>query len=159
MSEERERERAQRIMSRKRLVSLSLDILLSRTQSVYSTDWHWDVAMRLCFPRIFSMPQYVRSQGDLTCKILETFRTSLIPGSKKKGTENSEQCYSHRSINMPEVRGGFFLYGSHRLLPLWAPAKRPIRNFLTFIFFLFSLLATSHQAPMKHDSAHKLRNC
>lgn len=92
------------------------------------------------------MPQNVRSQGDLTCKILELFRTSMLPGCKKKRTENREQCYTHRSINMPEVRGGFFVMEVVIASTIEHPPKG-LSEIFSLSFFscsVFLLLLTRH---------------
>lgn len=141
----------------KEMAGLSQYFALSYTHSVYSTDWHWDMAMRLCFPRIFSMPQYSLSGWLALAKSLKHLELQWYRVARRRELKTANSA-THIVLSTCQKYVVDFFHGTRHRFHYWAPAKRPIRNFLTFVFFLFSLLATSHQAHIKHDSAHKLWN-
>lgn len=137
--------------------SLSIFCSLIFIRSTLLTDiemWQWDFASQgfsQCHKTFVLRVTWLAK--SLSYLELQCYRVARRRGLR---TENSA---THIVLSTCQKYVVDFCYGSRHRFHYWAPAKRPIRNFLTFVFFLFSLLATSHQAPMKHSSAHKLRNC
>lgn len=138
-------------MSRKWLVSLN--ILLSH---IYTFGLLYWLTLRYgnetLLPKDFLNATIFILRVTCLGEILETFRTSMIPGCKKKRTENSEQCYSHRSINMPEVRGGFFLWNSSSL-PLLSTRQKAYQKFSHFRFFLVQ--SSCYFSPGTHETQQR----